>query len=79
MENKYETSCFILVFKTNINCNEDLRRLAPIMDSDFGNTKWSVDLSDVDNVLRIESTNPDTIIVIEKLVKAGFTCEELLD
>jgi hypothetical protein len=79
MENNYGTSEFVLVFKTNINCHEDLRRLAPIMDSDFGSSKWSVDLSDVDNVLRIESTNCDTIMVIEKLVNAGFTCEELLD
>jgi hypothetical protein len=41
--------------------------------------KWSVDLSDIDNVLRIESDDPDHSRVIEIVRNAGFFCEELVD
>jgi len=79
MENNYDTEEFVLVFKTNIKCKEDVRCLGPVMDSGFGNSKWSVDLSDIDNVLRIECTHSDTNKVIEIIENAGFTCQELLD
>ncbi len=79
MNNDYEPSEFVLVFRTNIHCGEDLARLAPILNATYGNSRWSVDLSDVDRVLRIESANADAITVIEKVVAAGFICEELLD
>ena len=79
MENNYETEEFILVFKTNIKCKEEVKNLTPIMDSGFGNSKWSVDLSDVDSVLRIESIHSDTDKVIKMINNAGFACEELLD
>lgn len=79
MNNDYEPSEFVLVFRTNIHCGEDLARLTPILNSTFGGSRWSVDLSDVDRVLRIETSSSDTITVIEKVTGAGFICEELLD
>jgi hypothetical protein len=79
MENKYRTTRFVLVFKTNIKCKDDVRCLAPILDSSIGITKWSVDLSDVDNVLRIESEHSDCEKVITLVTNAGYICEELLD
>ncbi|GGB81277.1 hypothetical protein GCM10011325_05930 [Dyadobacter sediminis] len=38
---------------------------------------WHVDITDIDNVLRIESTHPDCLSVIEKIKQAGYMCEEL--
>ncbi len=79
MENNYETEAFVLVFKTSVRCKEDVHYLAPVLDSDFGNSKWSFDLSDIDRVLRIETSNSRTDKVILMIKNAGFDCEELLD
>lgn len=79
MENSYKTEPFILVFKTNIACKNDVASLAPALNARLGNLKWSVDLHDVDHVLRIESVSPEVSGIIVMLNNAGFACEELLD
>ena len=40
---------------------------------------WTIDLNDIDRVLRVESYTPNVANVIALLNNAGFTCEELLD
>ncbi len=79
MHYQYQPTGFILVFKTNIDCKDDVCFLTPILNSCIGIMKWSVDLSDIDNVLRIESDDPDHSRVIEIVRNAGFFCEELVD
>lgn len=79
MEINHKKAEFVLVFKTNIKCKEDVKWLTPTMDSKFGNSNWSVDCSDVDNVLRIECIHSDASKIIEVIKNAGFTCDELLD
>jgi predicted TIM-barrel enzyme len=70
----------LMIFKTDIKSDNKLNEVKPILNDHPFVIDWSVDMEDVDNVLRVES---DGIIVethIEKLLKeAGFFCEELPD
>jgi hypothetical protein len=79
MKNEFEPKQFILVFKTNIRCRNDIYFLTPFLNSGPGILRWSVDLTDVDNVLRIESAHADHKQVIEIVKNAGYSCEELTD
>jgi hypothetical protein len=67
----------ILVFKTNISCQEELKKIGSILSKEKNITRWTVDLEDVDKVLRIECEHIYPLSVIEILRDAGFTCEEL--
>jgi hypothetical protein len=67
----------ILVFKTNISCEEELKKIGPILSEEKNITRWNVDLEDVDKVLRIECEHLYPLSVIEILRDAGFNCEEL--
>lgn len=69
----------ILVFKTNLNSPSDVQAVAPAMDASAVILNWSVDVDDIDKVLRIESLreNPNEIIEVVRL--AGYQCEALPD
>ena len=67
----------ILVFKTNISCKEELKKIGSILSEEKNITRWTVDLEDVDKVLRIECEHIYPLSVIKILRGAGFTCEEL--
>jgi hypothetical protein len=79
MESQYETDLFILVFKTDIQHREDIQKLKPLLDTKIGASRWSVDLSDVDFVLRVESQRNENQTIIEMIKQAGYHCEELID
>jgi hypothetical protein len=69
----------ILVFKTNIQSEKDIEKVSPLLTRETGIRRWNVDLDDIDRILRIESDAPDAPYIIELLVQAGYTCEELTD
>jgi hypothetical protein len=79
MKENYSSDAYVLVFKTNITRKKDLRSVTPLLNACSGITKWNVDLSDIDNVLRIEATHSDCGAVIELVNRAGYACEELTD
>ncbi|WP_207534319.1 hypothetical protein [Desertivirga arenae] len=67
----------ILVFKTNIQSEEDLlviERLLTGMEVD----DWNVDRKDIDCVLRIVSNTVTECQISSLVTEAGFFCEELL-
>ncbi len=69
----------ILIFRTNIRDKKDLARVAPFLRSERRIRYWTVDLGDIDKVLRIESEQL-TIGQVSRLVQQqGFDCEELTD
>ena len=72
-----DTLSEILVFKTNISCKEELKKIGSILSEEKNIIRWTVDLEDVDKVLRIECDHIYPLSVIEILSDAGFTCEEL--
>jgi hypothetical protein len=59
----------VYVFKTNINSLPLVEFVKPYFDSNSNILKWSVDIEDIDNVLRVESNGlleRDVINIVEK-------------
>ena len=67
----------ILIFKTNIQTEFDKLRIKNVLDASHRVLKWSIDMEDVDHVLRIvsDSLSPEQIISVLDYV--GFECAEL--
>ncbi|WP_270087979.1 hypothetical protein [Sphingobacterium sp. SYP-B4668] len=65
----------VLIFATNIQkLNEKLRlNMTSLMDL----VSWSVDLEDVDKILRVEAKTDISSEIIEMLSKAGHRCRRL--
>lgn len=68
----------ISIFKTNIEKKIQVEKISKELDELIGNSKWSFDLEDCDRILRVETQNCISKLVIEKLVAIGFECEEIL-
>jgi len=67
----------IQVFKTSVTSKKIIKKLAFYFNKMNVIAKWNFDLTDCDNILRIESTENVTTEVIELLREHGFICEEL--
>lgn len=66
----------ILLFKTNIQTVDDKSRIAKVMAKQKID-QWTVDLHDVDFVLRIVSPVLKPEEVIHLVSETGYQCEEL--
>jgi len=66
----------ILLFKTDIRTEGDKRYIGKIMEEQQID-QWTVDLHDIDCVLRIVSPTLKEEEVIELVVKNGYQCEIL--
>lgn len=71
----------ILIFKTNIQNEYQKSYVQIIMNSAYGIHDCTVDLDDVDKVLRveIEEKDVDENYVIERMNSLGFMCKTLED
>ena len=67
----------ILVFKTSVKTDEDIKKLKPKLDNLSSDLKWNFDLEDCDNILRIEESCVSPIAIIGLLAESGFQCQEL--
>ena len=67
----------VLVFKTDIIRKVDSENLGQILKEDRRITNWNIDQDDIDNVLRIESSEMSPADVIDLVRKLGYMCEEL--
>ncbi|HEY5826318.1 MAG TPA: hypothetical protein VIT44_18240 [Cyclobacteriaceae bacterium] len=76
---KIDNAIDILIFKTNIETEHDLNKVASLLNTENRIRKWSVDRQDIDHVLRIESEGADQTQIKEKIAYAGFLCEDLID
>jgi len=74
-----QTVSDILIFKTNVTEEADVRRIAPLLDSDERVLQWNIDREDIDHVLRVKSDVLETGEVMRMIRVAGYTCEELTD
>ena len=70
----------VFVFKTNVSSNYDVTKVNSIL-SRFPQIKRStIDLRDVDKVLRIEyGNNLEMELIVNKINQLGYYCEELPD
>lgn len=68
----------LIILRTNIKNKKKVKRIKPILNKHPHIISWSVDIEDIDNVLRIESTNQlFENEVIELIENNGFQCEDL--
>lgn len=67
----------ILLFKTNINCDEDKLLMGAMLGNLPGAEKWSIDTEDEDCVLRIVSRTLRHQQIIELITNHGYRCCEL--
>lgn len=67
----------ILVFKTNVSSVSKAQKLKPVLDNSLHNAKWNFDLSDCDKVLRVDSPEDVSKLIIHTLNSYGFDCAEL--
>ncbi|UTW63607.1 hypothetical protein KFE98_05515 [bacterium SCSIO 12741] len=68
----------VSVFKTNISAY-DLSRITPVLNDYKSVLRWSTDLEDCDNILRIESQEIVSQAIVKILGDLGLFCEELMD
>ena len=70
----------LLIYSTNINTPEKVQVVNEIFHMDNNIIDLSVDIEDIDNVLRIETTDKiDEVEVVSRVLKQGFNCVELVD
>lgn len=69
----------IFVFRTGVEKQEQIRNIAPQLNSLRGVNKWSFDLEDHENILRIEAVGISPAEIENTLLKANYFCEELPD
>jgi hypothetical protein len=67
----------VLVFKTDIVGKADSENLGQILKEDRRIRNWNIDQNDIDNVLRIESSEMSPADVIQLVKSLGYICEEL--
>lgn len=70
----------VLIFKTDINTRQKANDLKRIFDHHPDVGVWSVDMEDVDKVLRIEATDDLSENEVIQLIRPhGISCEVLPD
>ncbi len=72
-----ENLTHILVFRTNINTEPDKLRVRDFLSDQSLVEDWSVDMDDIDCVLRIVSheLSPEDVVML--LNGIGYQCQEL--
>ena len=70
----------VLVFKTSVRKQKEIKRLKPLLNQLTGGRKyWNFDLEDCDHILRIVSDSLEVWEVVRLLNQMQFYCEELED
>lgn len=67
----------VLILKTNINSSNDFSRVKGLLKESFKLNECTVDLSDIDKVLRIIGEKLNLDEVISKVKTLGYYCEDL--
>jgi len=70
----------LLIFRTDIKTKKKVKAMRPLFNLHPAIADWSIDIADVDNVLRIEAQDDLNEKDIIHLVKTyGFYCDVLAD
>ncbi len=70
----------VLIFRTNIKTKKKVKAIKPLFNNHSSIGNWSIDIEDIDNVLRIEAAeNLNESDVISLTNTQGFHCEALMD
>lgn len=79
MENTTTTVLQVVVLKTRIETDDQLTQLGELLEQVDSIIKWTVDRTDTDKVLRIETFNTTTNEIMQLLGTRQIFCEELPD
>ncbi|MBL4606092.1 MAG: hypothetical protein JKY02_10655 [Flavobacteriaceae bacterium] len=72
------TSMKLVILRTDIKTKKKVKKVKPLLNNHPLIINWSIDLEDVDNVLRIEASNSLHQIEIKTLIqREGFFCGDL--
>ncbi len=70
----------LLIFKTNIETSMKAKKVSSIFAYSPKIFEWSIDMEDIDNVLRVEADDYSSEIeIIEMVTTCGLQCEVLPD
>lgn len=69
----------VLIFKTNIATPEARSKVAPVLDQQPFIDRWTVDMEDVDCVLRVVAAEPVPDRIIALINASAYECAELED
>lgn len=72
-----ENLAHILVFKTNIDTDMDKHLIGAALSPVKEIEEWSVDMEDIDRVLRVVSYDLRPEEIIKTINAIGFSCQEL--
>ncbi len=68
----------LFIFRTDLQTNEKKKTLGKVFNRHPAISDWSVDMEDIDNVMRIQTSEQLTEYDIIKIVKKeGISCEIL--
>lgn len=67
----------MLILKTNINSKYDFQRVECTLNNTFNINECTVDLDDIDKVLRITGRGLNIEDVVGKVKELGYSCEDL--
>lgn len=70
----------LFILKTDIKSQVQLNKLKPVFQKYEQIARWTVDLEDIDHVMKVETKDDtDEIEMIKLLREQGIHCEELPD
>lgn len=67
----------ILVFGTNIRTEKDKQIITEVLNANKEIQHWSIDLEDIDSVLRVETETLNAQQIIKIISEQDFKCAEL--
>ncbi len=68
----------LLIFRTNIENIYKIRELEQQFSSSPGISSWTIDVEDIDKVLKVHTKNSSSQAEVQSIVhNCGFLCEEL--
>ena len=67
----------ILIFATNLKTERDKTIITTVLNNNPEIEQWSIDLEDIDSVLRIVSRTLNTEKIIQIIKEQDFKCSEL--
>ncbi|MCD0488577.1 hypothetical protein LPB86_10065 [Pedobacter sp. MC2016-14] len=67
----------ISIFKTNVASSKEAEIISPYLNKLLERLNWTIDLSDCDRILRVDSPDDKNDEVIRVLNHNGFLCIEL--
>ncbi|PCJ67795.1 MAG: hypothetical protein COA58_01265 [Bacteroidetes bacterium] len=67
----------VSVYKTNVGTHNQLDTIRPLLNRINTITHWNIDQEDCDKVLRVVWNEDLSVVLISKIQRLGFICEEL--